>query len=381
MTLASTRDSEVPDKGGVDPALVLAVEVTLAPSAIVKVAFVTAVGKTRSATLALARRFGSLHAAKWAIRDAAPSSARRLEHAGISPALLLDAMQLVSRLLVPGPQSRAPRETLLASNPAKRGLWGHGISGDDPLLVVRVRDADETPLVTDVLATYRYLRTCRVRLELVFIDAAASGYQADESGGIPRALLRTGTNVWLQQRGGIFVLASDQLAPDARLRIEAAARVFVDTERGTLHEQWQRLPTAPSPLPLFPSIFSGDPEPVRALPEPKLAFANGYGGFSDDGREYVIRLQYGRFSPAPWCNVLANPEFGCLVSESSLGSTWSGNSGENRLTPWRNDPVSDTPSEALYLRDEETGHVWSPTPLPAGLETDTLVRHGAGYTV
>lgn len=332
-TLGPTNDADVRQTGGIDPAIVLAVEVTLAPSAMVKLAFVTAVGKTRSAALMLAHRFSSLHAAKWAIRDAARNGARRLEHAGITPPLLPDAMRLVSRLLVPEKAFRAPRETLLASNPSKRQLWGHGVSGDAPLLVVRVEDADKTTLVTDVLATYRYLQSCRVPFELIFIDAASSGYQADDLGGIRRALVRTGTNSWLQQRGGIFVLASDQLTPEARRRIEASARVFIDAERGPLHDQWHGRPLAPPPLPLFPRTGSETAKPARPLSRPRLVLANGYGGFTEDGRQYVIRLPAGRATPAPWCNVLANPQFGCLVSESSLGSTWSGNSGENRLTP------------------------------------------------
>jgi cyclic beta-1,2-glucan synthetase len=381
MTLGRGAKAEDGDKSGLEPAMVLALEVRLEPSATVTLAVVTAVAKSRRAALTVARRFGSLHAAGWAIRDAERGNARRLEHAGISAALLLDAMQLVSLLLVPGPHFRAPRETLLASTPGQRQLWGHGISGDDPLLVVRVRDADATSLVTEVLATYRYLRDCRVPVELVFIDAAASGYQADESGGIHRALARADATAWLHQRGGIFVLASDQLAPEVRQRIEASARVYLDDERGALHEQWQRLPITPLPLPLFSGAGARPAEPARALPDPTLIFDNGYGGFTEDGREYAIRLTGTRSTPAPWCNVLTNPEFGCLVSESSLGSTWSGNSGENRLTPWRNDAVSDTPSEALYLRDEETGELWSSTPLPTGLDADTLVRHGAGYTI
>jgi cyclic beta-1,2-glucan synthetase len=255
------------------------------------------------------------------------------------------------------------------------------VSGDDPLLVVQVADADKTTLVTDVLTTYRYLRGCRVPLELIFVDRAASSYQADALGGIHRALVRTATNAWLKQRGGIFVLASDQLRGDARLRIEASARVFLDAERGGLHEQWQERPPVAPAMPLFPRARSDEHAPASLCTERKLTLANGYGGFSEDGREYVIRLPTGRTTPAPWCNVLANPRFGCLVSESSLGSTWSDNSGESRLTPWRNDPVGDAPSEALYLRDEETGRVWSPTPLPAGLDAATSVRHGAGYTV
>ena len=148
---------------------------------------------------------------------------------------------------------------------------------------------------------------------------------------------------------------------------------------------------APSPRdsgkpPRTDRIFQSSNRPSRTTASrvpggPHAALRQRLRGFSEDGREYVIRARPGRATPAPWCNVLANPEFGCLVSESSLGSTWSLNAGENRLTPWRNDPVQDTPSEALYLRDEETAAIWSPTPLPAGRHGEVLVRHGAGYTI
>ncbi|HEY3497416.1 MAG TPA: hypothetical protein VGK73_22120, partial [Polyangiaceae bacterium] len=361
--------------------MVLAVKVTLEPSSTIEVAYVTAVGRTRAAALEVSRRFGSVHACRWAIRDAERGSARRLERARISPERLPDAMHLVSALLLPDARLRAPRETLGGTIPQKRQLWGHGISGDDPLLVVRVEEADKTSLVQEVLAVYRYLRACRLRSELVFLDATASAYQSDDASGIRRALLRSGTEAWLAQPGGIFVLAIDQLGSEQCRCIEASARVFLDAGAGALGEQLARLPIAAPLLPHFSGVLPRMAEISRPRPAPTLVFANGYGGFSPDGREYLIELRSGRATPAPWCNVLANTDFGCLVSESSLGSTWAQNSGENRLTPWRNDPLSDTPSEVLYLRDEETGEVWSPTPLPAGLGVDTLVRHGAGYTV
>jgi cyclic beta-1,2-glucan synthetase len=368
-------------KGGLDPVMALALRVTLEPAAIVKVAFVTAVAKTRRTALEIARRFGSVHAGDWGVRDAERASARRLDRAGIAPELFPSAMQLVSRLLVPSSELRAARDTLIDANPSKRQLWGHGISGDDPLLVVRVQEPDETSLVEEVLATYRYLRACKLPVELVFLDAAASGYLGDDASGVRRTIARLGASAWLQQRGGIFVLAIDQLATDQRRRIEASASVLLDTAQGSLGEQLQALPTPAPPLPHFSGSASEDTRADRPLTKPKLQFANGHGGFTEDGREYVIDAKSASPTPAPWCNVLANAELGCLVSESSLGATWSQNSGENRLTPWRNDPVSDAPSEVLYLRDEETAEVWSPTPLPAGLDSDTLVRHGAGYTI
>ncbi len=161
------------------------------------------------------------------------------------------------------------------------------------------------------------------------------------------------------------------------------AGVILDEKNGTLAEHANRLTDQPIRLPEFtPSLSEGrDLEATPSLARPTgLLMDNGLGGFSPDGKEYVIYLQPGQHTPHPWVNVIANPHFGFLVSEAGAGCTWAENSGENRLTPWRNDPLTDMPGEALYLRDEETGRVWSPTPMPAGGETACLIRHGAGYS-
>src|SRR5262249_59315610 len=126
-------------------------------------------------------------------------------------------------------------------------------------------------------------------------------------------------------------------------------------------------------------------EPARGpsadIPPPQLdlEFFNGLGGFAQEGREYVTILGEGQWTPAPWVNVIANPAFGFLVSESGSGCTWAGNSQLNQLTPWNNDPVSDPPGEVLYLRDDATGEGWTPTPGPLG-GGPTLVRHRHGHT-
>ncbi|MEX2308870.1 MAG: hypothetical protein WD738_14820 [Pirellulales bacterium] len=116
-----------------------------------------------------------------------------------------------------------------------------------------------------------------------------------------------------------------------------------------------------------------------------LQFDNGYGGFSADGREYVIRVQPDgrgdlRRPPVPWVNVIANEQAGFLVSESGAGYAWSGNSRENRLSAWHNDPVSDPHSEALWIRDDDACVFWSPTPGPTPAASEYRVRHGFGYT-
>jgi cyclic beta-1,2-glucan synthetase len=362
----------------VDPVMSLTADVDLKPKETATLAFVTAVGRSRGVALELARSYGSMHAIRWAFHDAEQESARRLHRAGIDPEILPAVQRLLSALLFGEPALRAPPEVIAAGRPCKSGLWGRGISGDDPILLVRVRGG-QARLLDEVIAAHRYLRSCGVPVDLLLFDEQASGYLSVASGTLRSALAQLGVDDLLNRHGGIFVVASDQLSDDERRLLEASARVVLDSRDGSLSASLEKTVEGRPPLPRFDATFADD-NVVRPVARPRLLFDNGAGGFTEDGSEYVVSVGPGHTTPAPWCNVLANPEFGCLVSESSLGCTWSLNSSENRLTPWRNDPVFDTPSEALYLRDEETGAVWSPTPLPAGRDAETVVRHGAGYT-
>ena len=361
-----------------DPVMSLTAGVELEPRGTVTFAFATAVGPSRSEALELARRYGSMHAVRWAFRDAEQETLRRMQRLGLEPALVPSVQRLLSALLFADPAFRPPSEVLVEARPSQSRLWGRGISGDDPILVVRVHDA-QAALLHEVLVVHRYLRLCGIRIDVVLIDGQATGYAAGGSGTLRSVLAQHEVDEWLNRRGGIVLLASDQISGDEGRDLEASARAVLDTRDGSLAARFARPVEGRRNAPrLDPTLVEDDG--ARPLAAPALAFDHGLGGFTEDGREYVIRVRPGAPTPAPWSNVLANPTFGCLVSESSLGSTWSLNAGENRLTPWRNDPVFDTPSEVLYLRDEETAAIWSPTPRPAGQHGEVLVRHGAGYT-
>ena len=373
-----------------DPIAAIMARVDLEARGQVTLAFVTAVARSRDAALGLARRHGSLHVVRWAVRDAEQEAIRRVERAALDPGLLPTAQQVLSALLHSERRLRAPADVLVSARPCKSRLWGHGISGDDPILLVRTGPSADERAVREALGIQRYLRACHVRFDLVLLDESPSGYLGDGAGALRRLISEMGVEDWIHRRGGIYILASDQLDDDARKRLEGAARVWFDARKGSLDEQLGSRSSRPPPLPpLEPTLAVREPVSGDLPPCPPLLFENGFGGFTEDGREYVVRLEGATnpketsspIPPMPWCNVLANPVFGCLVSESALGSTWSLNAGENRLTPWRNDPLTDVPSEVLYLRDEETAAVWSPTPLPAGRRANTRVRHGAGYTI
>jgi cyclic beta-1,2-glucan synthetase len=222
-------------------------------------------------------------------------------------------------------------------------------------------------------------------VDLVILNEHPTTYAEGLQGQLQSLLDTSLSRPWQDKPGGVFLRRADHMPADDRLLLLAAARVVLDGDLGSLAEQLERSPRQGPPDPGEPRPRSrARPAdlPASAAATAPLQYFNGLGGFSPDGREYIIRLSGEAWTPAPWSNVLANESFGCLVTEAGLGNTWSENSQQNRLTPWSNDPVSDPPGEVLYLRDDETGAVWTPTPLPirARQGPPYIITHGAGYT-
>jgi cyclic beta-1,2-glucan synthetase len=367
-----------------DPIMALGWEVELKPHAKAEIAYVTVAAGSRHEVLALAHRYRSWPRI-WRTFDRARSQSEvELRQLGLTVSDVKDYQRLLSVLLYPHAALRATPATLAANHKGQSGLWAYAISGDYPILLVRVSEQEELDLVRELLQAHTYWRNRQIRIDLVISNERETGYDQELHGQLHRLVARMDGDAWLNQRGGIFVLRADQMDEATRVLLGTAARAILDGKKGRLSEQLRRLRAQPARLPYFvpalPSSEDVEPTPPVARPA-DLLFDNGLAGFSADGREYVIYLEPGQWAPAPWINVIANPGFGFLVSEAGSGYTWVGNSGENRLTPWHNDPLSNPPGEVLYLRDEETARVWSPTPLPAGELAAYLVRHGAGYSV
>jgi cyclic beta-1,2-glucan synthetase len=367
-----------------DPILALRCRLELAPHADAEVVFLTLAGSSRAELLARLDAYRSAARIDWAFEEAFERSERELDELGIAPGQPRHLQELLSALLFPFHELRAAPGMLGANTRSRRGLWSHGISGDRPILLVRVAHPEDVVFARQLFQAHAYWRRRGIEVDLAVLDEEATGYTQPVRDRLEQALAQAEGAGWLDQPGGIFILRADGLDDADRALIESAAAVVLGAGDGPLPQQLERLRARPSELPAFfptPSAPLAD-EPTPALARPSdLIFDNGLGGFTPDGREYVVHLENGRSTPAPWVNVVANPDFGFLVSESGGGYTWAAHSAENRLTPWRNDPVEDRPGEALYLRDEETAEVWSPTPLPAGQGGAYRIRHGAGYSV
>ena len=369
--------------GTLDPIMSLAQEIDLKPHTSTEITFLTLAAPSRAGALDLVTRYQSRQAIDRAFTEARIQSEKELIELGLNASSVEHIQQLLSALLYPAYPLRTPPEIMVKNRKGQSGLWAYGISGDYPILLVHVLDGTR-PLLQEALQAYTYWRIRQVKVNLVILNDQDTGYAMDLHNVISNLISLAGAAEWLNQHDGIFLLKTDQI-PDADLiLLETVAGVILDDKMGTLADHASRLNKRAIHLPRFTPALPEDQDtestPTLARPG-NLLMDNGLGGFSPDGKEYVIYLQPGQHTPQPWINVVANPQFGFLVSEAGGGCTWAVNSSENRLTPWRNDPVTDMPGEALYLRDEETGRIWSPTPMPAGTETAHVIRHGAGYSI
>ena len=278
---------------------------------------------------------------------------------------------------------RADASVLIKNRRGQSGLWGYAISGDLPIVLLQIGDPANIDLVRQLVQAHAYWRLKGLAVDLVIWNEDHAGYRQLLHEQI-MGLIAAGIEANVTDRpGGIFVRPADQISNEDRILLQTVARAIITDSRGTLADQINRRGLAEVTVPrLTPTrTRRAEPPAIAALPRHDLIFFNGLGGFTPDGREYVITTAHGQVTPAPWVNVLANPHFGTVISESGLAYTWSENAHEFRLTPWYNDPVSDSSGEAFYLRDEESGHFWSPTPLPSRGATPYVSRHGFGYSV
>ncbi|MGA8407013.1 MAG: glucoamylase family protein [Candidatus Acidiferrales bacterium] len=367
-----------------DPIMSLRRTVRVPAGGTVHLIFSTVAAPTREEALDLADKYRDLRTFERTLTLAWTQAQVQLHHLGISSEEALLFQRLANAVLYVDSSLR-PAADVLARTPLDIStLWAQGISGDLPIILARIDDSDDVEIIRQLLRAHEYWRMKQLQADVVIINEKAASYVQELHDSL-EALVR-GSKLRLSpdsggQSGRIFLVRGDLLSDAARAQLQSIARAVLLSRRGTLAEQIVRSQTTETEA---PALLRPPRAPKRQdLPivERPSQFFNGLGGFVENGREYVIVLSEGLRTPEPWVNVIANPDFGFLVSESGAGFTWSLNSHENQLTPWSNDHVFDTPGEAIYLRDESSGEVWTPTALPIRDEDATYVaRHGQGYS-
>jgi cellobiose phosphorylase len=382
------------DGSVLDPIAAIRRTVKLASDRATSIQIITGVASSREAVIALIDKYGDKHFVERAFEMAWFQSQEvlRMLNATESDAQVFG--RLASSVIYCNALRRAAPSLITRNNQGQSGLWRFGISGDLPIVLIRIADVGRINLVKQLLQAHIYWHMNGLIVDLVIINEDFSGYRAALQDSII-GLINAGPEAQtIDKPGGVFIRRTDELSEEARVLFQAVARiVFTDSEE-TLIEQVERRvsidrATARSPDSLEP-MFEIEQYPQVKLPERNLIFNNGLGGYTTDGREYVITLNNGQttpkpMTPMPWSNVIASPYIGTVISEAGGAYTWVENAHEFRLSTWHNDPIADTSGEAQYIRDDETGAFWSPTPLPnctlSQENSDYVCRHGFGYSV
>lgn len=348
-----------------DPALAIRRILALAPHQEATVDIVLGVAETRDHALRLIDKYRDRQVADRVPELAWTHGQVMLRQLNASEADAQLYARLAGSVLCPQPALRADPAVIARNQYGRADLEALGIPGDRPLALLHLRDAANLGLARQAVQAYAWWRAKGLAANLVVWCDGPAALQ-DEVMRLPGA-------------GGVYVCTSEQLSLEDRMLMQAAARVVLADDQGSLAEQLRRAAARKAELPpaLVPTAAPGQDEEAAQ----KLVQDGGTGGFTADGREYVIRTDPGRRTPAPWVNVLASPMFGTVISESGQAYSWNQNAHEFRLTPWDDDAVAGRGGEVFYLRDEQTGVFWSPTALPAPSGAGYVTRHGFGYSV
>jgi cyclic beta-1,2-glucan synthetase len=401
-----------------DPIFALRAKMTIPAGRSGEVTFTTFVSEDREAAIQLADLYHDSYSARRALDLSWAQAQAELRDLGISPADAALYQELAGHLLYPHPgfKGLAPKGKEIELGQDE--LWAMGISGDYPIILATLEAPAGLSSVRQLLRVHHYWRLKGLSCDLVILSLHPPTYLQELSDELLSTVLASSESGFLDRPGGVFIRRADLLKTEDVELLYSVARIQVDCDGlglgnflefphiednytariGTpLADPLPRTATSAkgATLMIEPAAASGRlaATPVLTNPAPKQEFAakiesvtgegleqfNGTGGFNSEG-EYEIRLTGKSLPPAPWINVIGNPVSGCLISESGSSATWASNSSF-RLTPWHNDPVEDPSSECIYIRDDDTGDLWTATPEPVRELTPYTVRHGAGYSV
>jgi cyclic beta-1,2-glucan synthetase len=363
-----------------DPSLSIRRRINLEPGQRVQLSLVLAAGGSREQVLLLMDRYSAPHATERAMDFAWGAAQQQLQLLHIQPDEARRFQQLASHLLFPNHFLRPPAKRLEDNRKGQSGLWPYAISGDLPMALITIGEVRDISLVRQMLQAHTYWQMHGLATDLVILNEETGSYERPLQERLEQLIQTHSLSAATGGMGGIFLKSSAHIPEADLLLLKAASAIVLVAARGTLPQQLGVSVEVPELLEKL-ARKRVPREPSAPLPFMELHYFNSLGGFTRDGREYAIYLGPDTNTPAPWVNVIANPTFGVMVSETGAGFTWFGNSQRNRLTGWSNDPVLDPSTEALYIRDEESGRFWSPTAAPVREDTAYRARHGAGYSV
>jgi cyclic beta-1,2-glucan synthetase len=369
-----------------DPIFAFRHRLRIPPGGTVRIALWTMAAESRDQVLCLVDKYREANAFARASTLAWTQAQVQLRHLGVETAEASLFQRLAGHLLYVNGAMRPGSDYLQRGIGPPGAIWSQGISGDLPIVLLKVDDLDDMGITRQLLRAHEYWRTKQLSVDLVILNDRGASYAQDLEVALATAVRSSQSRPRIGAdgaHGAVFLLRGDRITRETETVLTSIARVVLNAADGSLEEQLDRARAAVFDPVRWPRVDVSRRRALAPPPPPPgdVEFYNGIGGFSENGREYVALLGGGQATPAPWLNVVSNSTFGFQVTAEGGGYTWAQNSREHKLTPWSNDPVSDYPGEALYVRDEETGELWGPTSSPI-LDRSAHYRatHGQGFS-
>ncbi|CZQ86184.1 glycosyl hydrolase 94 [Trichococcus palustris] len=364
-----------------DPVMSMRLKGRMLPGKSLQISYITAVSESMEDLSLVIEKYSQNDFIDRAFTLAHTSGYLEAAYLDIEPSQMELYQNMTSSILYSSPSRRKFQKLIERNALGQSSLWRFGISGDDPIVLLVLKNIDEIRMLDQILKAHDYWMFKKLTVDLVILCEEVNSYDLPLHASIIEALNSSHIHQMIGKSGGAFIVDKSKTSLEEIYLLYAVARIIVRGDGGTLSEQMEET-SEREPEQQRDSVYSkaireyGSP----ASEEPTLLYPNGLGGFTEDGREYVIQMEKDKTTPAPWINVISNPNFGFIVSESGAGYTWYGNSRENKLSTWSNDPVTDEPGEVLYIRDDDTGESWTVTSSPVRENEAYEIRHGFGYT-
>ncbi|MFA5575677.1 MAG: glucoamylase family protein [Tissierellaceae bacterium] len=355
-----------------DPIMSIGKKLSIGPGESVEIYYITGISTSKEEVVDILNKYDSRENINMAMDLISSKSQTEIGYLNLDHANIELYEELLPYIFYLKGNKNKYKGILARKGRGKEGLWAHGISGDNPIVLVRIGSLENLDNLIKVLHAHEYWTYKGLTVDLIVVYEEEDKYYRPLNQKILELIYEIRGNL-LNVQGGIYPRNIGSLDQDDISLFYKRAALIINAQEGftfddsKIYGQVKGGPRIKTPA-----------EPIRSR-ELELDFFNGYGGFSKNGEEYVIRLQKGLNTPMPWVNVVANEEFGFIISERGTGFTWSVNSRENKLTPWYNDLINDLPSEIVYIRDRDSNELFSITPEPIRGEEDYIISYGKGY--
>lgn len=342
------------------------------------ISFVTGYGNNREEIRSLCSKYSEKSAIQRAYELSITRSQIESEYLSLTSREMISYDNLISHLIYLSPSKRTYENIIKNNKKGQPSLWAYGISGDLPIMLVTIREEQDAPILKQALKAHEYLRIKGLKADLVILNEDESSYLQPLRQIINDIVEGSSGKYLMGKEGGVYIRNASNMPTEDITLLYSVARIVLKGGAGPFEKQLRN-----NRLGFYTrrkNDLQYDITQVGNFNKESLLFFNGYGGFNEEGNEYVITLSNNVHTPAPWINVISNDKFGFILSERGGGHVWAENSRENKLTPWSNDPVSDETHEIIYLKDMDRGNIWTITPEPIGSKSLCKVRHGWGYT-